>query len=278
VSSASTAPERFEAWLEAEDDGALVLFRRVFAGLWLAYDLIDLVWGMTERSRMWFPHPRSPDLLALQAVLVACGAMLALGRWVWVFGMIAAAARVAEAFAFFPLNDFFFVSVVYLLLAHSEGGPFAPRDAGDATSGLVGGARTRAKAARAWPRDALIVQFGWIYLATGLLKLNPDWLDGGHIFVRTQYLWTSHGWPYPAPMERALSSLAVDAWLAKLGASFELALGMVLMLRRPYWLAAGLVVGVHAVGALLTNVWFFSASMIAGVLILLPRPPRVRQS
>jgi hypothetical protein len=273
VSSASTVPERFATWLEAEDDGALVLFRRVFAGLWLAYDAIDIVWGMTERSRMWFPHPRSPDLLALQAVLVASGAMLALGRRVWVFGMIAAAARVAEAFAFFPLNDFFFVSVVYLLLAHSEGGPFARRDAGD-----PGGAGSRTDVARAWPRDVLIIQLGWIYLATGLLKLNPDWLDGGHIFVRTQYLWTSHGWPYPAPMEKALSSLAVDAWLAKLGASFELGLGVVLMVRRPYWLAAGLVIGIHAVGALLTNVWFFSASMIAGVLILLPRAPRGRQS
>jgi hypothetical protein len=276
VSSASAVPERvperFEAWLGREDDGGLALFRRVFAGIWLAYDAIDLAWGMTERSRMWFPHPRDPDLAAVQAVLVVSGAMLVLGRRVWLFGMIAAGARVFEALRFFPLNDFFFVSVIDLLLAHSQGGPFGGRrdrqHADD--SGRAAGARSD----RAWVRDALIVQFGWIYLATGLLKLNPDWLSGGHIFVRTQYLWTGHGWPYPAPMERALASLSTDAWLARFGAASELTLGVVLMVRRPYWLAAALVLGIHAVGALLTNVWFFSASMIAGVLILLPRAPR----
>jgi hypothetical protein len=116
-----------------------------------------------------------------------------------------------------------------------------------------------------------LAQFAWVYLATGLLKLNPDWLGGGHLYVRTQYLWTSHGWPYPAPLEALLSSVAADAWLARIGASFELALGVVLAIRRPYWLAAGLVVAIHSFGTMLTNVWFFSASMIAGVLILLPR-------
>ncbi len=258
MSLASTVRERFAGWLEAEDDGALARFRAVFAWIWVVYDAIDLAWGMTERSRVWFPHDRTPGLAALQVVLVASGVALALGRGVWVAGMIAAVARCAEAFEFFSLNDFFFVSVVDLLLAHSRGGPFE-----------------RGRAPR-WVRDALLAQFGWTYLATGLLKLNPDWLNGGQLFVRSQYLWTGHGWPYPAAMERALASIQVDAWLSKLGVASELLLGALLFARGPYWLAVALVVGVHTVGAMITNVWFFSASMVAGVVFLLPHGPRGR--
>jgi hypothetical protein len=257
---ASTALDRLESWLDAEeaprDRGKVVLFRQIFAGVWLLYDAIDAIGGMTERQRIWFPHPRDPHLLWLQVLLVVCGAMLVVGRSVWLFGVAAAALRGVEAFRFFALNDFFFGTVIYLLLAHSDGGPFA------------GGRRPR------WVRDTLIAQFAWIYLATGLLKLNPDWLGGGHIFVRTQYLWTSHGWPYPAPLENLLAGMTADAWLARLGATFELTLGVVMAIRRPYWLAAGLVLAVHSFGAMLTNVWFFSASMIAGVLVLLPRAER----
>ncbi len=251
---ASIVRERFERWVAAQDrDAGLALFRRVFATIWVVYDVIDLAFGMTERSRIWFPHTRDTHLLLLQAVLIASGVMLALGKNVWAFGIIACAARTAEALRFFPLNDFFFGSVVYLLLAHSEGGPFA-RD-------------RRPK----WVRDTLLFELGWIYLATGVLKLNPDWLSGGHLFVRTQYLARSQGWPYATTLEHVLASRVVDARLSALGAALELTLGAVIVLRRPYWLAAALVVGIHSFGALITNVWFFSASMAAGVLLLFPR-------
>ncbi len=117
---------------------------------------------MTERARNWFPHPRSPGLVALQIVLVASGVMLFAGRRVWEAGMVAGAARAAEAFVFFPLNDFFFVSVVCVLLAHSNGGPFE-----------------RARRPR-WVHDALLVQLAWIYVATrrsqaesGLARRGP---------------------------------------------------------------------------------------------------------
>jgi hypothetical protein len=260
MSTGTNALERFERWLDADDDSpALANFRRVFAAIWLAYDVIDLGWGMTERARVWFPHDRTPGLVALQALLVVSGAVLATGRYVWASGMVAALARGAEAFVFFPLNDFFFASVVYLLLAHSSGGPFE----GDGP----GAARRRPK----WVRDALIVQLGWIYVATGVLKLNPDWLDGGQLFVRTQYLATSHGWPYPATLERALRSLSFDATLSKVGAASEIVLGVAMFARRPYWVAVALAIGVHAFGAFITNVWFFPASMAAGVILLLPR-------
>jgi len=243
------------------------MFRRVFATIWVVYDVVDLGWGMTERSRVWFPHDRDPRLVALQVVLVASGAALALGRYVWVSGIIAAAARATEAFAFFSLNDFFFASVVYLLLAHAEGGPFP-------------GDNARSASRPRWVKGALIVQFGWIYVATGVLKLNPDWLDGGQIFVRTQYLSISHGWPYPEALSRAFTSLAFDAKLSEVGAASEIALGVTMLARGPYWLAAALAIGIHAFGALITNVWFFPVSMAAGVLLLMPRakarpaPPR----
>jgi hypothetical protein len=251
---ASIALDRFQRWIDAQDTGAsLATYRRVFATIWLVYDLIDLALGMTERSRIWFPHPRDPHLFELQAVLVGSGAMLVLGKGVWAFGVLAAAARTTEALRFFALNDFFFGSVVYLLLAHSDGGPFAK------------GLRPK------WVRDALLLELGYVYLATGVLKLNPDWLSGGHLFVRTQYLAYGQAWPYPHAIEHLLSLRAVDAWLAALGAALELTLGAVIFARRPYWLAAALVVGIHAFGALITNVWFFSASMATGVLILFPR-------
>jgi hypothetical protein len=264
MGSASSVPERVaarvERWLAAEDDGdSVAMFRRVFASIWVVYDVVDLTWGMTERSRIWFPHDREGGLAALQIVLVVSGVLLALGRSVWTFGMIAATARGVEAFYYFSLNDFFFASVVYLVLAHSSGGPFQS------------GRRPR------WVRDTLIVQLAWIYLTTGILKLNPDWLDGGQLFVRTQYLWTSQSWPYPAFLEKALSSVAIDARLSQLGALGEISLGIVLFARRPYWLAAALVVAIHGFGALVTNVWFFSASMAAAVLLLVPRP-RARAS
>jgi hypothetical protein len=260
MSAATRVLERFERWLDTEDEGpALVHFRCVFAAIWLAYDVIDLGWGMTERERVWFPHDRLPGLAALQAILVLSGALLAAGRYVWASGMVAALARGAEAFVFFPLNDFFFASVVYLLLAHSDGGPFA----GDG----VGPARGHPR----WVRDALIVQLGWIYVTTGVLKLNPDWLDGGQLFVRTQYLASSHGWPYPAALERSLTSLSFDAALSKIGAASEIVLGVAMLARGPYWVAVGLAIGVHAFGAFITNVWFFPASMAAGVVLLLPR-------
>lgn len=255
---ASIALDRFKRWVDAPDDGAGVdVFRRVLAAIWLVYDIIDVTWGMTERSRVWFPHPRTPGLVVVQLVLIASCAVLLTGRAVWVSGMIATGARAFEAMFYFPLNDFFFASVMYLLLAHSKGGPFAR------------GQRPK------WVRDTLIAQLGFIYLATGLLKLNPDWLSGGHLFVRTQYLARSHGWPYPLVFENALSSLAVDKWLATIGAAAELTLGAILLLRGPYWIAAMLSVSIHAFGAVTTNVWFFSASMVAGVLLLVPRAPGV---
>jgi hypothetical protein len=265
----SAALDRLARWVEARHEcSAVAAFRRVFAGIWVAYDAIDVLWGMTERSRNWFPHPREGGLLALQLVLISTGAMLMLGRGIYASGMIAAAARCLEARFFFTLNDFYFVTVVTLLLAHSDGGPFAARRRGATEPRRAAGAAQRA--GPKWVHDVLLAQLAWIYFATASLKLNPDWLGGGHLFVRTQYL-TLVGWPYPAMMAHALGNLTVDAALAKAGVLLEMGLAIVLLARRGYWLGVSLAVAVHVVGAVLTNVWFFSASMIAAVVLLLPR-------
>jgi hypothetical protein len=249
-----TVRERFARWIDAQDEGDNVpRFRRVFCAIWVFYDALDAMWGLTERGRIWLPHPRDPGLLLLQVSLVWSGAMLVVGRRIWMFGMVAFAARLSEGLLYFRLNDFYMVSVVYLFLAHSDGGPSAS------------GQRPR------WVRDALLVQFGWIYLATGVLKLNPDWLGGGHLFVRTQYL-ALLGWPYPKWLVLAFRSLVLDGLLAKVAAALEISLAAVLFARRPYWLAVLLALAIHGFGTLMTNVWFFSASMIAAVWLLMPRP------
>jgi hypothetical protein len=254
----SPAVERFVRWVDAEDEGRGVApFRRVFVAIWLTYDLLDLALGTTERSLDWFPHARDPGLVVVQIVLIATGAMLLWGRGVWAFGMTAAAARAVEAFVYFPLNDFFLGSIFLLLLAHSTGGPF--RDDG-------GGRKPK------WVHDALLVQLAFIYAATAVLKMNPDWLDGGHLFVRTQYLVVNWGWPYPGWLEQRLASPAFDAFLAKLAILLELTLAGVLFVRGPFWLGVGLTLAIHAFGAFMTNVWFLSATMIASVVLLLPRP------
>lgn len=258
MSYAASARKRARSWLAADDtSAALPRFRTAYFAIWLLYDLLDVGMGYTERSLDWFPHPRNLQLFALQLGLVACGAMMLFARRVYFYGVVSALLRLAVALLFFRLNDFLFCAVISLLLAHSDGGPF--------------GSGRKPK----WVRDVLLVQLGWVYFATALLKANPDWLDGGHLFVRIQYLARGLGWPYPAFVQHAFSSLAVDAALAKMAIAAELALACVLWARRPYWLGVALALGIHGFGALATNVWFFSAQAIAAVALLLPSDKRV---
>ncbi len=256
MSAASTAREpiadRFAAWLAREDESdALPRFRRLFAAIWLLYDLTDLAIGATEHSRIWTPHARDPVLMAVQVGLIVAGIQLVRGQRVWAFGMLAAGLRLMEAVGYFSLNDYYMVAVVWVVLAHCEGGPFS--------------SDRRPK----WVRDVLIFQIAWIYFATAIMKLNPDWLGGGHIFVRTEYLARSLDWPYPHFVRQMFASLAIDSALAAFAVVAELTLAVVLLLRRPYWLGVLLVVGIHMFGTLVTNVWFFSATMIMAVVVLL---------
>ena len=206
MSAATTALDRFERWLDAEDDGeAVATFRRVFAAIWVVYDVIDLALGDDRALARLVPaRPRS------QARRPPGGARCERRR---------PRAR-----------------PVRLGLGHDRRrGARRPRPSSSSRSTtsssrrsctcswrtrrgvrLPGDVARRASGRRPrWVRDALIVQFGWIYVATGVLKLNPDWLDGGQLFVRTQYLAISHGWPYPEALSRAFTSLAFDAKLSE---------------------------------------------------------------
>jgi hypothetical protein len=253
----STLFPAIERWLQREDDeGAVARARRYFAGVWLVYDVIDVLIGGTQHAAGWLPHPTSPVILGAQLVLIACGVQLVRNRMPFAFGVLAAVARLVEA-GEFGLNDFYWYATLMLLMAHGDGGP------------LEQGKRPL------WVRHALLAELGWIYLATGVLKLNPDWLDGGHLFVRTEYLARAFHWPFPSFVRAAFTSLRLDSALACMAALAEISLGVVLFLRRPYWLGVALVVGIHTFATLVTNVWFFSASAIGCVVLLLPRRHRL---
>jgi hypothetical protein len=242
-----------ERWLSAEDEAASVpRLRRVFAAVMLTYDVVDLVWGATDYESDWAPHPRTTEIAVLQVGLIACSVAMLLGRRVWIAGVLGAFLRFVET-RIFPLNDFHFFAVVTFLLAHGDGGPF-------------GGPKHPR-----WVRDVLLAQVGFVYVATAWLKLGPAWIDGEGIFVRTTYLREAFGWPYPGFIARLLAQKSFDAWLARLAVAGELALGGMLWLRRPRRVAIALAVAIHAFGTLATNVWFFSAAMIACVACLMPR-------
>ncbi len=249
----SPATERFVAWAHAEGDAApLVRFRRAFAAIWLVYDLLDLTTCGTARIHDWLGTGSPARLVALQAGLVACEMVMLVGRpanLVATFTIAAAVLRGLEWREFLRLNDFAYFAVIALILAHAE----------------TGGVR-RARTPR-WPRDVLVWQAAWIYAATGLMKLNPTWLSGRHLFVRLEYL-RALGWPYPAVVARCADALPCDATLAWLGVGAELALAILLVVRPRRWLVTPLAVGIHAFGALATNVWFFGPSLVAQVALL----------
>ena len=113
-----------ETYLARQDeDGAVRIGRRWFAGLWLVYDLIDSLAGGVEHARDWMPHPPSLTLAAVHAVLLACGAQLVRDRSPFVYGLISAGARLVET-SQYGLNDFYYYALLMLLMAHGDGGPF----------------------------------------------------------------------------------------------------------------------------------------------------------
>jgi hypothetical protein len=235
-----------------DEDDAVRKTRRCFAGVWLAYDVIDTLAGGIEHARNWMPHPQSFTLVATHLVLIACGVQLVRDRRPFVFGLIAVSARFVETY-FYGLNDFFYYMLMMLLMAHGDGGLFE------------NGKRPL------WVRHALLAQLGWVYFATAVLKLNTDWIGGGQLFARTEYLVRGFDWPYPSMLHHGFQSREFCVVLAYAAVIGELLLAFVLWARRPYWLGVALVVGIHGFAMVVTNVWFFSVSNIVVVILLLPR-------
>jgi hypothetical protein len=246
-------------------------FRVAFATIWIARDVLDIIFDGTAGASHWLRAITGPPplLLALQVGIIACTAAALSPAYASAGFLGAAALRAAQAIAFVRLNDLYFAAVVCVLLAAV---PWRD-DRGD--RGDRGDDVRPSAAVPRWMSGALIAQMAVLYLATGLLKLSPAWLSGGHLFVRFAHLDSVSGWPYPDVVRPCLASLSCDAALAWAGVLAELALGALLVARRGRLVAVALAVSIHGFAALMTNVWFFGASMVAAVLILFPKraPP-----
>ena len=243
-----TLVERTRGWMSAPaPDDSVARARRAFGMIWLLYDALDMALRGTLIQVDWLfvGRPLSLNLLQLGLVLSELG--MVLGRATApLFTVMAVVLRVVEV-SMFPLNDYYYFIVIGALLA-VPGNPL-------------------------WRRDVLLVQLAWVYACTALLKLNEQWLSGGHLYVRLGYLWGAEGWPHLPALRACSGSLACTAALAKGAVVGELLLSLLLLLRRGRPLAIALVTGIHLFAALALNVWFFGASMIALVAIIFPRRP-----
>jgi hypothetical protein len=251
------------AWLQREiDAGPLLGFRRAFCAVWLTYDVFDLSLSGTSLCAYWAsttvegaPH----GLQLMQLGLIVCELFLFSGRWIPLMALTACALRTAEQSAYFVLNDFLYYCVTVAWLAFAS--PRLSSQAGVGQRWVV----------PAWLRDGLLIQTGWIYLASATLKLNPAFISGEHFWVRHAYQLLVAHWPYPSFLRPWLLSMPVNAGLAWLTVFSEAALGVLLWLRRGRPLALALALGIHVFAALAMNVFFFGASLIAQVYWLFPR-------
>jgi hypothetical protein len=253
-----TLASRFRRWVDAKTDaGPVARFRIAFAAVWLAYDALDLVARGTAACSRWYEAPdhAPPQIVFLQIGLIACEVSLLLGFRVGLSALVAAFLRYLEWDTFLRLNDFqyFIVTAIILATARGTGGILSPAWEG--------------KRVPAWPREVLILQAAWMYAATALLKCSPAWLDGGQLFVRHQYL-AARGWPFPGFYLGWVSSLGFNAALARMAVAGELALVFLLVFHRRRALVVPLAAGIHGFAALSANVWFFGASCLAQVALL----------
>ena len=260
-STALPMSEALEAWaLREEPGGPVRMFARLFAGIWLAYDLADLASRGTAGA-VWLANPGSPlgGLAGLQLGLAACELALLAGRRARPAALAACLLRAVEALVFMPLNDFYYYCVTAFILSQAR---LDPREG---------------PAEPAWIREALLAEAAWIYASTALLKLNPVWLSGGHLYVRHAYL-ASRGWPYPSFFRAWISTPSADAVLARLAAAAEFLLAALLARRAPRRWCAGVALILHGYAALALNVWFFGASMVAQAACLAPPSQPKRQT
>jgi len=259
----STVASHLAAWTRAEADATpLRIFRIAFGLVWLLYDVLDVCYGGTRAA--WsggglFDRPQS-GLLAVQAAAIALDLALIAGRRLRLIAASAALLRMVEASLFVPRNEFFYFAVTALILSQSQA---------DASRG---GADAPARIPR-WPYDVLRWQIAWIYFASALLKLNPAWLDGGHLYVRHAYMADFYAWPYPEFVSRCVASLPCDRVLARIAIGGEFAVATLVTLGRARAALLFLALCIHGYAALALNVWFFGAAMLAHLALVTRIPP-----
>jgi hypothetical protein len=210
--------------------------------VWITYDLCDVISHGTG-DILWTTGAPGGPLRTLQVALIVGQLCILLGIASPLACVVCFFLRLAEAQFFFGLNDYYYYCVMILPLAF----------AGEK---------------RAWTRKFLLVQIAWIYFATATLKLNHEWLSGGHLYVRQNYLAAIQGWPYPAWYRTLFLSLRGCSWLAIFGVGAEFLLAALVLSRRFPRASKALALGVHLFAALALNVWFFGASMALGVILL----------
>jgi len=237
----------------------LFYFGKAFAGIWLVYDLVDMVAKGTQSFLLLGGHGELVNQLTLtQVALIAIQAA-------WLFGFhpramagLAAGVRFFEL-SFYSLNDFRYYWVICTILAVSDAQRHPSRGP-----------------APAWGRDVLVLQTAWIYLASAILKMNPPFLSGGSLFVRQNYMLHALNWPFPAFYQKAMASLPFNSVLCWVGAVGEVVLPCLLVAwvffpkRRPLWrkLALLLMFSIHGFAAAALNVYFFGVSLLVQVSLL----------
>lgn len=264
----SLVAKQFESWVDSRCvRRPLAYFRIAFAAIWLFYDLMDM-YGHRTATYLWsigmLYHP--DRLLSAQIVLAIAEALLLVGFRPRLFFFVACLARGYEG-KIYSLNDFLYYVIVALLLSQCDTENVSKKNPADLY-------------ALTWPRDLLILQTAWIYACSAFLKLGPTYLSGGDLYVRQNYNAAALAWYYPSFYLSWISSLPANQFLAWLSVVIEFSLGLFLFLwvirpkqRKIFrWLSIALAIGVHAMGAIALNVYFFGASLIAQVVLLTWEP------
>lgn len=238
-----------------ESERRFYRFITIFVGIWTCYDVLDIFWGGTA-SIYWLEAAESAilsRLLHVQYALVLTqsliiGVVVGPARRSHFFLrcllILAAGLRGYEVLEFCNLNDFYFYILMLLMLAQ-----FRP-------------SRSVGRLAL-WPRVFLRYQVAWIYFATALLKCNPHWLSGDHLWIRQNYQFEVLKWPYPSIVGAFMTKQTTNQVLAWAGIFGEFTLSTLLAtaMRRKYILVLASLL--HGFAALALNVWFFSLSMVA---------------
>ena len=241
---------KFNFWIkETISNRPLKIFRIVFAAIWLVYDLLDFSFGELSRNFVVDANPPLHALAICQVLLIICELGLLLGWRARFFAFLCFGFRFWEA-SFFDLNDYFYFCTTALILSQCE---------------ISNGKNAQTPK---WSRDVLIIQTGWIYFASALLKLNPLWLSGGDLFTRFRILSFDLGWLYPEFMKKMVFSMPFDSALAWFTVIAEFGIAILLFTRWSKRTLFILTMGVHLTAALTLNVWFFGASLISQVVIL----------
>ncbi len=258
----STVLDRARRWFDHDsDDPGLLWFRSAFGLVWLAYDLCDLLCSGTAICSYWpsgvFGAPYSLQLLQLG--LLACEVAMICGSYALIAPLLAAALRALEAWWFLRLNDF---TTSSWSRCSSRRSPRLRVEEALCSSPPGVGARRSALA------DSLdLPRHRDVEAQRSVAVRRPP--------PRAPRVPRRRGALAPTRAPSSLADPSPGGRGARLGSGGLGARAQALVAAgRPAAAILVLAAGIHAYGALGTNVWFFGASMVAQVALLLPHSAR----